>query len=130
MVKQRHGAELDRKSVTCTQCDRRLNARPSASLTAQTMIGEIDLKRPYFYCRSCRFGTSPLDEVLDLGMVQIQLDIQQAEADLVTEVPHETVSTEFGRSSGIDMSSERIHTLTNQRGGGGRPQHVGCCFVS
>jgi hypothetical protein len=26
----------------------------------------VQLERPYFYCRHCRQGTSPLDEALDL----------------------------------------------------------------
>jgi hypothetical protein len=114
IVEQRHGAELKRESVTCAQCDRRLNARPAVSRTVRTMIGDIDLKRPYFYCRDCRRGTCPLDAVLDLSPGQIQLDVQQAAADLATEVPYETASIVFGRSSGIDISSERMHTLTNQ----------------
>jgi hypothetical protein len=114
MIEQRHGAERGRESVTCAQCDRRLNARPAVSRTVRTMIGDVDLTRPYFYCRYCRLGTSPFDEVLDLSPGQMQLDVQQAAADLATEMPYETASTVFGRSTGIDMSSERIHTLTNQ----------------
>ena len=114
IIEQRHEAELGRESVTCAQCDRRLHARPAVSRTVRTMIGDVDLTRPYFYCRYCRLGTSPFDEVLDLSPGQIQLDVQQVAADLATEVPYETASTVFGRSTGIDMSSERIHTLTNQ----------------
>jgi hypothetical protein len=114
IVEQRHGAEWDRQSVTCAQCDRRLNARPAVSRTVRTMIGDVDLKRPYFYCRYCRLGTSPLDKVLDLSPGEIQLDVQHAAADLASEVPYETASSVFGRSTGIDVSSERIHTLTNQ----------------
>jgi hypothetical protein len=45
---------------------------------------------------------------------RIQLDVQQAAADLVTEVPYDTASTLFGHLSGIMVSSERMHTLTNQ----------------
>ena len=114
MVEQRHGAELNRESMTCSQCDRRLGARPAVSRTVRTMIGDIDLKRPYFYCRYCHLGTSPFDEVVELSAGQIQLDVQQAAADLATEVPYETASNSFRRSSGIDISSERIYTLTHQ----------------
>src|SRR5688500_11702698 len=35
IVEQRHGAEWDRQSVTCAQCDRRLNARPAVSRTVR-----------------------------------------------------------------------------------------------
>lgn len=114
LVEQRHSAERKREWVACSQCERRLKARPTVSRTVRTMIGDVNLERPYFYCRHCRLGTYPFDEVLDLSPGQIQLDVQQAAADLATEVPYETASSVFGRSSGIDISSERIHTLTNQ----------------
>ena len=57
------------------------------------MSGDIDLKRPYFYCRTCQLGTYPLDDVLDLSPGQIQPDVQQAAADLAIEVPNETASS-------------------------------------
>jgi hypothetical protein len=70
--------------------------------------------RPYFYCRHCHCGCYPLDEVLGLQAGRIQLDVQQAAADLVTELPYDTASPLFGRLSGLAVSSERMHTLTNQ----------------
>ena len=114
MIEQRHGAELQRELVICSQCDRCLSARPAVSRTVRTMIGDIDLKRPYLYCRYCHHGTSPLDEVLELSPGQMQLDVQRAVADLATEVPYETAATSFHRSSGLAISSERIYTLPHQ----------------
>jgi hypothetical protein len=80
----------------------------------ETLIGVIEVQRPYFYCRHCHRGCYPLDEVLGLRAGRIQLDVQQAAADLVTELPYDTASTLFGRLSGLAVSSERMHTLTNQ----------------
>jgi hypothetical protein len=80
----------------------------------ETMVGAVELERPYFYCRRCRHGTYPLDEALGLSPGCIQLDVQQAAAELVIEVPYETDATMFGHLSGISVSSERLHTLTNQ----------------
>ncbi len=114
MIEPRHAAELGRASMTGAQCDRRLGARPAVSPTARTMIGDVDLKRPDFYCRDCHLGTSPRDDGLELSPGQLQLDVQQAAADLAAEVPYETASSSFRRSSGIVISSERIYTLTHQ----------------
>ena len=74
----------------------------------------VELERPYFYCRVCREGTYPLDDALRLSAGRIQLDVQQAVADVVTELPYETAATLFGHLSGIAVSSERMHTLTHQ----------------
>ena len=109
-----HRGEHDRQKVPCPTCDRVLQAREPVGRTVETMEGSVQLQRPYFYCRACRCGMSPLDEVLGLSAGRLQLDVQQAAADLVTEVPYDTASTLFGRLSGITVSSERMHTLTNQ----------------
>jgi hypothetical protein len=114
IVEQTHQGERNRKSLRCATCDRLLQARPPVSRTARTRVGDIEIERPYFYCRACHLGTYPLDEVLDLSAGQIQLDVQQAAAELAIELPYDTASMLFGRLSGIAVSSERLHTLTNQ----------------
>lgn len=114
IVEQTHQAERQQKSLRCATCERLLKARPAVSRTARTLVGDVEIERPYFYCRSCRLGTYPLDAVLGLNSGQIQLDVQQAAIDLATEVSYETASSLFGRLSGIEVSSERLHTFTNQ----------------
>lgn len=114
MIEQSHQAEWNRQSLRCATCDRLLRARPAVPRIARTLVGDLELERPYFYCRSCHLGTYPLDAVLGLSSGQIQLDVQQAAIDLATEVSYETASSLFGRLSGIAVSSERLHTFTNQ----------------
>jgi Uncharacterised protein family (UPF0236) len=114
MLEQSHQEERGRQSLRCATCDRRLRARPPVYRTVRTLVGDLEIERPYFYCRHCRVGTYPLDAVLGLSSGHIQLDVQQAAADLATELPYETASALLGRLSGISVSSERLHTLTNQ----------------
>ncbi len=78
------------------------------------LIGEIEVHRPYFYCSHCHRGHYPLDEVLGLRAVRIQRDVQQAAAALATALPYDTAATLFGHLSGLAVSSERMHTLTNE----------------
>jgi Uncharacterised protein family (UPF0236) len=114
IVEQTHQVEREQKSLRCATCERPLKARPPVLRTARTLVGDVEIERPYFYCRYCRLGTYPLDAVLGLNSAQIQLDVQQAAIDLATEVSYETASSLFGRLSGITVSSERLHTFTNQ----------------
>jgi len=114
IIAHNHKEERHRTHLKCVQCDRLLKARPAVSRTVRTMVGDVDLERPYFSCRSCQLGTYPLDEVLGLRSGRMQLDVQQAAVDLASEVPYDTASTLFGRLSGITLSRERLHTLTNQ----------------
>src|SRR5918992_574767 len=114
LIEQSHPEERGRPSLRCPTCDRLLSARPAVSRTVRTLVGALEIERPYFYCRYCRVGTYPLDGVLGLSPGQIQLDVQQAAADLATELPYETAAAMLGRLSGVTVSSERLYTLTNQ----------------
>jgi hypothetical protein len=49
------------------------------------MVGAVELARPYFYCRVCSEGTYPLDDKWHVSAGRLQLDVQQAVADVVTE---------------------------------------------
>jgi Uncharacterised protein family (UPF0236) len=114
IVKHAHVGELTRQCAHCRKCDRRLPARPLVARTVETLVGTVQVERPYFYCPSGCGGFYPLDEALGLRSGRFQLDVQQAAADLATELPYETASTLFGRLTGIGVSSERMHTLTHQ----------------
>src|SRR5499427_8481065 len=111
IVEHRHQAEHRRTALPCATCERLLQARPTVCRTVETLVGAIELERPYFYCRQCQRGRYPLDEVLGLHAGRRQRDVQQAAVDLATEVPYETASTLLGHLSGITVSSERMHTL-------------------
>jgi hypothetical protein len=114
IVQHIHQEEQSRQHMPCPRCEHLLTARGPVHRCVETMVGVVELERPYFYCRVCREGTYPLDEVLGVSAGRMQRDVQQAAVDLATELPYETASTLFGRLSGITVSSERMHTLTHQ----------------
>ena len=46
----------DRPQGTCLQCAGVLRDRERVYRTVETMMGPMQLERPYFHCRSCRLG--------------------------------------------------------------------------
>ena len=114
IVHHTHHEEQQRQQMPCPTCARLLTARGPVHRCVETMVGAIELERPYFYCPGCRTGTYPLDEVLGLRAGRMQQDVHQAAVDLATEVPYETASSLFGRLTGIPVSSERMHTFIHQ----------------
>ena len=126
-----HASEQSRKQAPCPQCHRRLTARPAVARTVETMVGPVQMERPYFYCGLCRQGFYPFDETVGLSQGRIQRDVQQGAAELAIELPYETASAMFARLSGLSVSSERLHTLTNQVAEGSiRPLLAGCRLLS
>jgi hypothetical protein len=118
LVDHAHQVELTRKELVCATCDRLLATRPVVSRTVDTMVGAVQLERPYFYCRHCQQGKSPLDDVLDLTPGRKQLDVQQAAARVVVDTPYAEAQTLFRDLTGVKIGSERMHTLTNQAAAG------------
>ena len=114
IITQAHLGEQSRKQAHCAQCDRLLTARPAVSRTVETMVGSVQLERPYFYCTVCRCGRYPFDETLGLTPGRLQLDVHKAAARVVIDMPYDEAQTLFGDLTGVGMGSERMHTLTNQ----------------
>ena len=113
MVTHAYRGEHTRKQVNWAQCDRLLPARGPVRRTVETMVGPVELERPYFSCTGCRWGVYPLDEALGLAAGRNQLDGQQAAAKLVIAVPYEAAQTVCRDLTGVGLGSERMHTLTH-----------------
>ena len=113
IVAHAHRGESTRQQTRCPQCDRGLKARALVSRTVETLVGAVQMERPYFYCRPCRCGVYPLDAALELAPGRTQLDVHKAAVKLVTEVPYDEAQTLFGDLTGVGLGSERRHTVTN-----------------
>jgi hypothetical protein len=96
IVKYAHEGERQRTQASCPRCTRVLKAQEHVGRTVETMVGPVELERPYFYCRAWRTGFSPLDDALGLVAGSKQLDMQHAAATLVTEVPYDTAQSLWG----------------------------------
>jgi hypothetical protein len=118
LVAHTHEGERQRKQASCLRCVRVLQVQERVGRTVETMVGPVELQRPYFYCRACRVGLYPLDDVLGLGAGCKQLDIQHAAVKVVTEVPYDTAQALFAELTGMHFGSERMPTVTNQAGTG------------
>ena len=114
IVQDGHADESRRRVAPCPVCGQRVKARPKVARTVDTLVGAVQVERPYFYCTAGCGGFYPMDDALGLRPGRLQLDVQQAMADLATEVPYDTAAAMFGRLTGIGVSSERMHALTHQ----------------
>jgi hypothetical protein len=118
LVRKRHTQALGQKTAPCPQCSRTLPARGLVSRTVETMVGEVSLERPYFYCLGCKHGFYPLDEALELAERRKQWDIQEAGARLAAEVPFETAQELFSQLTGLSLSDHTTHEVVGEVGQG------------
>ena len=114
VVKQQHKGMLGQETAPCPRCGQELSARGPHCRTLETMVGELSLSRPYFYCSECREGFYPLDEALELSPRRKQGDMQKAAASLAAEVPYETASALFGELTGLSFSDHSAHEVVGE----------------
>jgi hypothetical protein len=114
IVAQGNRGEHDRTQVNCPRWGGVLRARELVCRTVETLVGPVQLERPYFYCRPCHLGRYPLDEAVGVVAGCKQLDMQQAAVNLVTEVPYDTAQSLLHDLTGMPFGSERMHSVTNQ----------------
>lgn len=111
LVKEKCSDELNRETMVCPNCGRVLNRRDMHERTVETMIGEIRLRRPYFYCTNCKKGFHPLDDVLILSDSVKQWDMQEAGANVGAELPYNKAQEIFEKLTGLSMSDHTMHDI-------------------
>jgi hypothetical protein len=114
LIDSRYQQEQEREFYHCPECRKVLTARDTPARTVETMVGEINLKRPYFYCLSCQKGCYPLDEALDVSSRRKQADLQQAVVKLTKEVPYETACELLEDLTGLTVSVNTAHEITGE----------------
>ena len=113
LIEQRYGAEQGQRHAPCPQCGQGVAARGVVTRKVETLVGEVELARPYFYCVPCSQGFAPLDATLGVAPGRKQFDVQHAAAKLATEVPYETAQDLLEELTGVGVSTARLHELTN-----------------
>jgi uncharacterized protein (DUF1499 family) len=113
LLEQRYRAEQEQAHASCPQCGRQVAARGVVTRKVETLIGEVELARPYFYCVPCGQGFAPLDAALGVAPGRKQFDVQRAAAKLAAAVPSETAQDLFKALTGVGLSTARLPELTN-----------------
>ena len=86
VLKSRGAAERAATAHVCAECGRSLTRQLKLHRRRiESRHREIEVERPYFYCKHCRKGYYPFDEELELAPERKQYDLQRAVAGLFTE---------------------------------------------
>ena len=58
LVRQRHAEALRQERAPCPQCGRWVRSRGLVPRRVETLVGEMILERPYFYCEGCKLSAA------------------------------------------------------------------------
>lgn len=113
LIERKFGHLLSQEDCECPHCGNGMQKQGNLSRHIQTLAGEFELTRPYFYCRACHWGYYPLDEALGLSESSKQYDVQDVEAWLSSEIAYETASETYERITGMKLSEHHMHEAAN-----------------
>jgi len=115
IIKDKYSKELSKTNNKCSSCGKNLNrSGKGVKRTVETMVGRIEICRPYFYCRQCKRGHYPMDKTLRLAEGSKQYDIQKVETWLSSELPYKTACKAYKMCTGMKNSDNHMHKTTNK----------------
>lgn len=97
-------------------CGRPGHYKGSAARTLLTRVGLLTYRRPYYYCRACRRGYTPLDLALGIGPGQFSAGVQEGICQLGAAVPFAQAATLWTALTGLPVSARAVARLTEARG--------------
>ncbi len=125
VIKSRGAEQAKAQEHICEECGRTLKRQTQMHRkTIESRHGEIEIERPYFYCRYCCKGYYPFDKELEIAPDRKQYDLQRAATELFSEVPFERASKIFERLTGIQMSNASMHEVAEEIGDAADPVRV------
>jgi len=95
----------------CPHCGTLVRKLRDTSRSIETKHGKSLITRPYFYCRSCKVGFSPVDENLGLSERKKQHDLQKLALKFLSKMPFEEAAQLFYESTGVSFSDHCMHEL-------------------
>jgi hypothetical protein len=104
-----HSEDLEQQTAPCPQCEKVCKAKRQTSRRVDSRQGSSLLERPYFYCRDCGVGFSPLDQTLQLSARRKQYDLQRLALDYVAEMPFSRAAELLSKSTGVSFSDQTLH---------------------
>lgn len=117
VVKSRGAKQIAATTYVCEECGRTLKRQPKLRRrTIESRHGEIEIERPYFYCKQCRSGYQPFDKELEIAPERKQYDLQRVAVELFTEVPFERASQICERLTGIKMTDHCMQDMAAEMG--------------
>ena len=114
LIAPRYRAEQEQSPAPCPQWGRPVAARGVVTRKVETLVGEVELARPYFYGVPWGQGFAPRATAVGVAPGRKQFAGQPAAAKLAAEVPYEPAQALFAERTGGGVSTARLQELTHK----------------
>jgi len=113
------GAQMGRKAAEerprCS-CGRLMAYKGDQVRHLETYVGQITLRRGYYYCRVCGKKSYPLDEALEIGPGQFSDGVQSGVSRMAARQPFEGAADDFTALTLLSISGREVERVSEERG--------------
>ena len=100
----------------CQGCGGEALAQGRRTRSWDSTLGELDLKRRYFWCQDCQSGFSPAQEKVSLGESDFTPAFEEVTSLMATTLPHAMAVEVLHQLLGVEVSAKAAKSITSRRG--------------
>jgi len=99
--------DADHRTIPCP-CGHSAHYKELRSKTVLTVLGSVELRRPYYACADCSKGQFPADAELDVAGLESSPGVRRMEAVVGSEIPFAPGCEPMKLLAGLDVTAKAI----------------------
>jgi len=105
----------DQRAIPCP-CGQRAMYRELRVKTVLTVVGTVEVSRPYYLCPHCHQGQFPADQELDLVDTQFSPGVRRMQALVGQQAPFEHGREQLKLLAGLDVTTKSVERVAESIG--------------
>jgi len=105
----------DQRALPCP-CGQPALYRESRSKTVLTVVGTVEVSRPYYLCPHCHQGQFPADQELDLVATEFSPGVRRMQALVGQQAPFEHGREQLKLLAGLDVTTKSVERVAESIG--------------
>ena len=105
----------DQRAIPCP-CGQHALYRESRSKTVLTVVGPVEVSRPYYLCPHCHQGQFPADQELDLVDTEFSPGVRRMQVLVGQQAPFEHGREQLKRLAGLDVTTKSVERVAESIG--------------
>lgn len=107
--------DADHRTISCP-CGHSAHYKELRSKTVLTVVGPVELERPYFLCANCSKGQYPADAELGVANLESSPGVRRMQAVVGSEMPFAAGCEPMKLLAGLDVTAKAIERATESIG--------------
>jgi hypothetical protein len=105
----------DQRAIPCP-CGQQAMYRESRAKTVLTVVGTVEVSRPYYLCPHCHQGQFPADQELDLVDTEFSPGVRRMQALVGQQAPFEHGREQLKLLAGLEVTTKSVERVAESIG--------------